>query len=63
MYLLQAWQQESLQALTSGVGSHLTDVVEEGRPQLPVTVVQEGDHCWQQEVVAFPACNEVMIIW
>ena len=63
VYLLQARQQEGLQALTAGIGSHLTDVVEEGRPQLPVTVIQEGDHCRQQEIVAFPACNEVMIIW
>ena len=55
--LLQARQQEGLQAFIAGVGAHLTDVVEEGRPQLPVAVIQEGDHCRQQEVIAFPALN------
>ena len=63
MYLLQAGQQEGLQALAAGVGAHLTDVVEEGRPHLPVTVIQEGDHRRQQEVIAFPACNQVMITY
>lgn len=63
VYLLQAGQQEGLQALTAGVGPHLTDVVEEGRPHLPVAVIQEGDHRRQQEVIAFPASNEIMITW
>ena len=53
--LFQARQQEGLQAFITSVGAHLTDVVEEGRPQLPVAVIQEGDHGRQQEVVAFPA--------
>ncbi len=55
--LLQTRQEEGLQAFAAGIRTHLTDVVEEGRPQLPVTVVQEGDHCRQQEVIAFPACS------
>lgn len=37
--LFEARHQESLQALTASVGAHVTDVVEEGGPQLPVTVV------------------------
>ena len=30
---------------------------EEAAAQQPVAVVQEGDHCWQQEIIALPACN------
>lgn len=35
------------------------DVLEEGAAQLPISsIIQQGDHCWQQEVVAFPTQGE-----
>ena len=58
--LLKAGQQEGLQAVTASIRPHLTDVPEEGSPQLPVTVTQEGDHGGKEEVIALPACENMM---
>jgi len=53
--LLDAGQQEGLQAGDAGGGRQAGDVAEERRAQLPVAVVQECDDGGQQVVVAVPA--------
>ena len=53
--LLNAGQQERLHAGESGLGRNAGDVTEESGACLPVAIVQECDHCWQQEVITQPA--------
>ena len=55
MYLLEAGDQECIQPIIPRVGSHAGYVGKEARTQLPVTVVQEGDHTGQQQIISFPA--------
>ena len=56
-HLLQAGQQEGLQPGKACTGTHAGNVLEEARAQLPCTVVQEGDHGWQQKVIGRPASH------
>lgn len=59
--LLDAWQEEGFHAGKACLRSHAGHVPKEGRARLPVTVIQEGDHGWQQKVVAQPAWHQLQV--